>query len=65
MPGRMAITGLVIGTVIGLLIISPFGLSSGGHFNPAVTVTLWLLRSLPGATPSSTLPPSWLARWPA
>ena len=48
LPGRMAITGLAIGAVIGLLIISPFGSSSGGHFNPAVTVTLWLLSGLTG-----------------
>jgi hypothetical protein len=34
--------------LIGLLIISPLGRSPGGHFNPAVTVTLWLLRGLPG-----------------
>ncbi len=31
MPGRMAIDGAVIGTVIGLLILSAFGRSSGGH----------------------------------
>jgi glycerol uptake facilitator-like aquaporin len=48
LPGRMAITGLAIGAIIGLLIISPAGRSSGGHFNPAVTVTLWLLRGLTG-----------------
>jgi glycerol uptake facilitator-like aquaporin len=47
-PGRTAITGVVIGAVVGLLIISPFGRSSGGHFNPAVTVTFWLLRAIPG-----------------
>jgi glycerol uptake facilitator-like aquaporin len=48
MPGRMAIDGAIIGAVVGLLIISPLGHSSGGHFNPAVTVTFWLLRGLPG-----------------
>src|SRR5512146_2271717 len=47
-PGRTAITGVVIGAVVGLLIISPLGRSSGGHFNPAVTATFWLLRALPG-----------------
>jgi glycerol uptake facilitator-like aquaporin len=48
LPGRMAIDGVVIGAVVGSLIISPLGRSSGGHFNPAVTVTLWLLRGVPG-----------------
>jgi glycerol uptake facilitator-like aquaporin len=45
---RAAIDGVIIGAALGLLIISPFGRSSGGHFNPAVTVTMWLLRALPG-----------------
>jgi glycerol uptake facilitator-like aquaporin/CheY-like chemotaxis protein len=48
LPGRMAIDGVVIGAIVGSLIISPLGRSSGGHFNPAVTVTLWLLRGVPG-----------------
>jgi glycerol uptake facilitator-like aquaporin len=30
------------------LIVSPIGRSSGGHFNPAVTVSFWLLGALPG-----------------
>ncbi len=46
--GRTALTGIVIGAVVGLLVISPLGRSSGGHFKPAVTVTFWLLRALPG-----------------
>jgi glycerol uptake facilitator-like aquaporin len=48
LAGRLAIDGVVTGAVIGLLIISPLGRSSGGHFNPAVTVTMWLLRGIPG-----------------
>jgi glycerol uptake facilitator-like aquaporin len=44
----MAIDAVITGAVVGSLIISPLGRSSGGHFNPAVTVTLWLLRGLPG-----------------
>src|SRR5215469_10958795 len=45
---RAAIDGVIIGAALGLLIISPLGRSSGGHFNPAVSVTMWLLRALPG-----------------
>jgi glycerol uptake facilitator-like aquaporin len=52
-PDRPAITG----AVVGLLIISPFGRGSGGHFNPAVTVTFWLLRASRGATRSPTSSP--------
>ena len=33
-----AVDGVVIGAVVGLLIISPLGRRSGGHFNPAVSV---------------------------
>ena len=65
LPGRMAIDGAVIGAVIGLLIISPIGRSSGGHFNPAVTVTLWLLRGLPGRDAAAYVAAQLAARWPA
>jgi hypothetical protein len=34
LPGRVTIVGVVIGSVVGLLIVSPFGRGSGGHFNP-------------------------------
>jgi glycerol uptake facilitator-like aquaporin len=46
-PVRQATAALLVGGVLVLLIVSPFGRSSGGHFNPAVTVTLSLLRGLP------------------
>ena len=65
MQGRMAITGAVIGAVVGLLIISPFGRSSGGHFNPAVTVTFWLLRALPGRDATAYVAAQLAGCWPA
>ena len=51
LPGvhlRIALVGLAVGALLWLLIISPLGRSSGGHFNPAVTVSFWLLGALPG-----------------
>jgi glycerol uptake facilitator-like aquaporin len=51
LPGlhlRIALVGLAVGILLWLLIISPLGRSSGGHFNPAVTVSFWLLGALPG-----------------
>lgn len=44
LAGRLALVGLATGIVLAVLIVSPLGLSSGGHFNPAVTITMWLLR---------------------
>jgi Major intrinsic protein len=52
LPGlhiKIAVVALTVGTLLGLLIISPLGRSSGGHFNPAMTVSFWLLGALPGA----------------
>ncbi|TXS54705.1 hypothetical protein EAO69_43645, partial [Streptomyces sp. me109] len=36
------------GTVLTALILSPPGRRSGGHMNPAVTVSLWLMGVFPG-----------------
>ena len=46
---RIFLVGLAVGILLWLLIISPIGRASGGHFNPAVTVSFWLLGALPGA----------------
>jgi glycerol uptake facilitator-like aquaporin len=48
LPGRLAVIGAVTGLLIAVLIVSPMGRSSGAHLNPAVTVTFWLLRAIPG-----------------
>jgi glycerol uptake facilitator-like aquaporin len=48
LPARLAVIGTVTGLLIAVLIVSPMGRSSGGHINPAVTVTFWLLRAIPG-----------------
>jgi glycerol uptake facilitator-like aquaporin len=48
LPARLAVIGTATGLLIAVLIVSPIGRSSGGHINPAVTVTFWLLRAIPG-----------------
>jgi glycerol uptake facilitator-like aquaporin len=47
LPVRVAIVGVVVGALLALLIVSPLGRRSGGHFNPAVTVSFWLMGALP------------------
>jgi glycerol uptake facilitator-like aquaporin len=48
MFARLAVVGALTGALLVFLIASPLGGSSGGHFNPAVSVTMWLTRSLSG-----------------
>ncbi|MEU1415206.1 aquaporin [Streptomyces sp. NPDC046994] len=46
--GRLVVDAVVSGTAVALLIVSPFGRRSGGHMNPAVSLTFWLMGALPG-----------------
>jgi glycerol uptake facilitator-like aquaporin len=43
----LVLDGMGTGIVLALLIASPLGRLSGGHFNPAVSITLWLVGALP------------------
>jgi glycerol uptake facilitator-like aquaporin len=44
----LVLIGLISGTILTALILSPLGARSGGHLNPAVTVALWLMGLFPG-----------------
>jgi aquaporin Z len=40
---RRAIMGLLVGSTVVAIILTPWGKQSGGHFNPAVTLTFYRL----------------------
>lgn len=40
---RRALMGLVMGATLAAIVLSPWGKQSGGHFNPAITVTFYRL----------------------
>jgi glycerol uptake facilitator-like aquaporin len=44
---RLVLDGTGTGIVLALLIASPLGRRSGGHFNPAVSIAFWLVGPLP------------------
>ncbi|MFF2996740.1 MIP/aquaporin family protein [Streptomyces sp. NPDC057950] len=44
----ITVIGAFSGTVLTVLILTPPGRRSGGHMNPAVTVSLWLMGAFPG-----------------
>lgn len=46
---RRVLMGLAMGTTAVAIIFSPLGKRSGGHFNPAVTLTFWRLRKVESA----------------
>ena len=43
---RRVLTGLLFGSVGGLIAVSPVGMVSGAHINPAVTFGFWLMGKL-------------------
>jgi glycerol uptake facilitator-like aquaporin len=44
----LAVVGFVSGAILTALIFTPPGRRSGGHMNPAVTITVWLVGVFPG-----------------
>jgi glycerol uptake facilitator-like aquaporin len=54
----LAVIGVISGIILTALILTPPGRRSGGHMNPAVTVSLWLMDAFPGRS----VPPYVLAQ---
>lgn len=48
LPAALVVIGVLVGTLLAGLMVSPPGRRSGGHLNPAVTVALWVMRVFPG-----------------
>ena len=46
---RLLIIGAAVGVLLFGLILSPAGRASGGHVNPAITLTMWASGAFPGA----------------
>ena len=45
---RLLLTGLLVGTCVALLVVSPLGRLSGAHLNPAITLAFWVVRMASG-----------------
>jgi len=45
---RLLVTGLLVGTCVALLALSPLGRLSGAHLNPVVTLAFWGVRMVSG-----------------
>ena len=46
---RLLVIGAAVGVLLFGLILSPAGRASGGHVNPAITLTMWVSGAFPGA----------------
>ncbi|MFJ9030433.1 MIP/aquaporin family protein [Streptomyces sp. NPDC102274] len=47
---QLLIVGVAVGVLLWGLIVSPVGRVSGGHINPAITLTMWRFRVFPGVS---------------
>ena len=45
---RLLVTGVLVGTCVALLVVSPLGRLSGAHLNPSVTLAFWVVRMVSG-----------------
>ena len=45
---RRVLMGFLVGSAVIAIIMTPWGKQSGGHFNPAITLTFYRLRKLAG-----------------
>lgn len=47
---QLLIVGAAVGALLSGLILSPAGRVSGGHVNPAITLTMWRFKVFPGVS---------------
>ena len=47
--GELVVVGVAVALLLAGLILSPLGRASGGHMNPAISLTMWRFGVFPGA----------------
>jgi glycerol uptake facilitator-like aquaporin len=47
--GELVLVGVAVALLLAALILSPLGRASGGHMNPAISLTMWRFGVFPGA----------------
>ncbi len=47
--GELVLVGVAVALLLAGLILSPLGRASGGHMNPAISLTMWRFGVFPGA----------------